>query len=137
MIRLLLRTLIFFGSAAIGLVVAAQVLDDMEVEAEGFLVVVLLFTLIQSIISPFLAKVAAKNATALLGGIGLLATFVALLVASWIGDALTIEGGVGTWLAATVIVWLVTALATLLLPLVLLREARDRNDQQPGGRRKS
>ena len=29
-------------------------------------------------------------------------------------------GGVGTWIAATVVVWLVTALATLLLPWILV-----------------
>ena len=56
-------------------------------------------------------------------------TFVALLIASTIGDALSISG-VATWIAATVLVWLVTALATLLIPLLLVKmgieAARDR-----------
>ncbi|WP_235734997.1 hypothetical protein [Nocardioides alcanivorans] len=58
---------------------------------------------------------------------------MALLAAKLIGDSLTIRG-LGTWIAATVIVWLVTALATLLLPAVLVRagleQARTRNDQR-------
>lgn len=133
MIRLLIRTLVFFASAAVGLLVAAAVLDDVEVTAGGFLLVVAIFAILQTVIAPFLARVAAKNASALLGGIGLIATFVALLAASTFGDALTIRGGVTTWIAATVIVWLATALATLLLPLVLLKKARQSGSDNPAG----
>ena len=123
MIRLLLRTLIFFVSSAIGLLVADLVLDDFSVTASGFVLVVVVFSLIQSIISPFLLKVAMKSATAFIGGIGLVATFIALFIASVVGDSLTIEGGASTWIAATVIVWLATALATFLLPFVVLKKA--------------
>ena len=121
MIRLLLRTVIFFASAAIGLLVAAALLDDVTVTAGGFIVVVVVFAAIQTVIAPFLARVAQRNASALLGGIGLVATLVALIVATLIGDSLTIEGGVTTWLATTFIVWLATALATLLLPIALVK----------------
>jgi hypothetical protein len=120
---MLLRLVIFLGSAAIGLIVAAAILDDVEVTAGGFVLVVVVYAVVQSVISPFLLKVAAKNATAFLGGIGLLATFVALVVATLVGDSLTIDGGVATWILATLIVWLVTALATLLLPFLLIRKA--------------
>lgn len=132
-IRLLVRTLIFLGSAALGLVVAAQLLDDVEVTASGFITVVLIYAVIQSIISPFLARFAAKNATAFLGGVGLVATFVALVAATALGDSLTITGGVVTWISATVIVWLVTALATLLLPFALLKAGvESARERRPG-----
>lgn len=131
MIRLLVRTAVFLVSAAVGLLVTASLVDGFDVTASGFLVAVVLFAGIQSILSPFIAKVTARNAAALLGGVGLLSTFVALWLTSLIGDSLTIEGGVSTWLTATVIVWLVTALATLLLPLILVKTgieaARARN----------
>jgi MFS-type transporter involved in bile tolerance (Atg22 family) len=64
--------------------------------------------------------VVARNANAFLGGVGLVTTFVALLLAQTFGDALTIDG-VGTWIAATVLVWLATAIATLLIPLILVK----------------
>ncbi len=121
MLRFLIRTLIFLGSAAIGLVAAALILDDVRLQVSGFIVAVLLYAVIQSVIAPFIAKVAAKNATALLGGVGLVAAFIALLATSLIGDSLSISGGVVTWISATVIVWLVTAVATLLLPLILVK----------------
>jgi hypothetical protein len=121
MIRFLVRTAIFLSSAAVGILVAASVLDDVEVTAGGFLVVVVIYAVVQSVISPFLAKVAAKNATAFLGGIGLVATLVALIVATWFGDALEITGGITTWILASLIVWLITALATLLIPFILVK----------------
>lgn len=120
MIRLLIRSVVFLASAAVGLLVTAGLVDGVDVTPSGFLVAVVLFAVIQSILSPFIAKVTAKNATALLGGVGLLSTFVALWLTTLFGDSLTIEGGVATWLTATVIVWLATALATLLLPLLLV-----------------
>jgi hypothetical protein len=131
MIRFLVRTAIFIVSAAVGLLVTAAVVDGFEVTASGFLTAVLIFAVIQSVLSPFIAKVTARNAAAFLGGVGLLSTFVALWLTTVIGDALTIEGGATTWLAATVIVWLATALATLLLPIILVKTgveaARARN----------
>jgi hypothetical protein len=121
MIRFLLRAVIFLVSAAVGLLVAAALVDGVDVTTGGFVVAVVLFAVIQSVLSPFIAKVTAKNASALLGGVGLLSTFVALWLTTLIGDSLTIDGGVGTWITATVIVWLATALATLLIPLVLVK----------------
>jgi hypothetical protein len=120
-IRFLVRSLIFLVSAAVGLLVAAWLVDGVAVTAGGFVVAVVLFAVIQSILTPFLAKVTATNASALLGGVGLLSTFVALWLTTVIGDSLTIDGGVSTWLAAIVIVWLATALATLLIPLILVK----------------
>lgn len=119
MIRMAVRALVFIVSAAVGLLVAAAVVDGVSVSAAGLLVAVVVFAVLQSVLAPFLAKVAARNAPALLGGIGLVSTFVALLVASGLTDALTISGGATTWLAATVVVWLATALATLALPVLL------------------
>jgi hypothetical protein len=120
MLRLLIRTIIFFASSAIGLIVADLVLDDMTVHASGFVLTVVIFAVLQTVISPFIARITAKNATALLGGVGLIATFVALAVAHAVGDSLEISG-VATWIAATVIVWLATALATLLIPVILVK----------------
>ena len=131
MIRFLIRAIIFVASAGIGLLVTAGLVDGFDVTPGGFLVAVVLFAVIQSVLAPFIAKVTARNASALLGGVGLLSTFVALWITTLIGDSLTIEGGPTTWLTATVIVWLATALATLLLPIILVKTgieaARARN----------
>lgn len=119
MIRFLVRAVVFLVSAAVGLLVAAAVVDGVSVGASGLVAAVVVFAVLQSVLAPFFAKVAARNAPAFLGGIGLVSTFVALLAATTITDSLSIMGGAVTWLAATVVVWLATALATLALPVLL------------------
>ncbi len=128
MVRLLLRTLIFLVSAVLGLLAAAALLDGFTLSASGFVVAVLVFAVAQSVLAPFIFKLTHRYAPAFLGGIGLVSTFVALLLAHLLTDGLRIEG-VATWVLATLVVWLVTALATFLLPFVLLREKRARGGE--------
>ena len=121
MIRFLVRAAIFFASSAVGLVVANALLDGMTIDSlTSFLWVVVIFTVLQSLFAPFLTKVTARNASALVGAVGLLSTFLALLVAATISDGLSIDGA-STWLYASLIVWLVTMLATLLIPVILVK----------------
>lgn len=121
MVRFLLRTAIFLASAAIGLLVAWLVIPRVDVRPNGFILAVVIFAAAQAILAPFFAKMASRYASAFLGGIGLVSTLVALILASVLTEGLTIRG-IGSWVAATVLVWLVTALATVLLPVLLLKK---------------
>jgi hypothetical protein len=121
MVRFLIRAAIFLGSAALGLWVASLVLDGFTLTWQGFLVTVIVFAAAQSILSPFITKLTMRNAPAFLGGVGLVSTFVALLVASVVANGLVISGW-QTWILATLVVWLVTALATVTLPLLFVRK---------------
>jgi uncharacterized membrane protein YhhN len=76
---------------------------------------------LQSVLAPWLLKLTRRHAAALMGGIGLLSTFVALLIAVLIPAAgIGIDGPVA-WIIGTLIVWLVTALATWLLPGIFIK----------------
>jgi uncharacterized membrane protein YvlD (DUF360 family) len=119
-IRFLLSTAVFLGSSAIGLLVAAWLVPGVRVSASGFITAVVLFAVAQAILSPFFLKMASRYATAFLGGIGLVSTLAALILASIFTHGLSISG-IGSWIAATIVVWLVTALATLLLPVLVLK----------------
>ena len=121
MIRFLLRTAVFLGSAAIGLLVAAWLVPGVSVRPAGFIVAVVIFAAAQAILSPFFLKMASRYASAFIGGIGLVSTLAALFLASVLTHGLSIRG-IGSWVAATVVVWLVTALATLLLPMLVLKQ---------------
>jgi len=125
MIMFLLRAVIFLVSAAIGLIVADLILDGFVIEWRnwwGFVLAIVIFAVLQSILAPWLARVAQRNAPAFLGGIGIVSTFVALVVVALIpGAGLSIDGLV-SWVLAPVIVWLVTALATLLLPMIFIKK---------------
>ncbi|WP_018601861.1 phage holin family protein [Mycobacterium sp. 155] len=120
MVRFLVRVAVFLGSAAIGLLVASLLIPGVSVSASGFVTTVVVFALAQSILAPFIAKMASRYASAFLGGIGLVSTLVALFLATVLTHGLSIRG-LGSWVGATVVVWLVTALATLLLPLLVVR----------------
>ncbi|KAF0834737.1 superfamily IV 4 TMS phage holin [Ornithinibacter aureus] len=121
MTRMLIRAVIFLGTAALGLLVAAAVVPGVRLSVSGFLIAVAVFALAQSILAPFIFNVARKYAPAMLGGIGLVSTFVALLIATWFPEGLRISG-VSSWISATLVVWIVTALGAWLLPLVLLKK---------------
>jgi uncharacterized membrane protein YvlD (DUF360 family) len=123
MVRLLISFAISLVSAALGLLLAAWILEDFHVEPGGFLVAVLVFAIAQAILSPFIFNVARQYASALLGGIGLVSTFVALLIASLFPGGIRVDGVV-TWILATLIIWIVTALGTWLLGLWWLRNRR-------------
>jgi len=85
-----------------------------------------IFAVLQSVLAPWLARVAQRNAPALLGGIGIVSTFVALVVVVLIpGAGLTVGAPWWTWVIAPVIVWLVTALATLFLPMIFIKKKVD------------
>jgi uncharacterized membrane protein YvlD (DUF360 family) len=120
MVRFLVNAAIFLAAAAIGLLVASWVVDGMDIDATSFITVVVIFAVLQAVLQPFLAKVARRNAPVLLGGIGLVTTFVALLVTDLISDGLSIEGA-GDWIIATLIVWIATMIATLALPFILVK----------------
>lgn len=124
MIRFLIRTVIFLGSAALGLWVATLMVPEMSIDWTSFLVVVVVFAVLQSVLAPFITKVTMRNASAVVGAAGLLSTIVSLLITSVLLDGLTITGGIGPWVFASVVVWIVTMLGALLLPLVLVKRRR-------------
>lgn len=124
MIRLLINVGITLLANAVGLAVAASVLDDMTVTTSAFLIAVVLFTVVYALAQPLLTQMALSAAPVLRGGTALVATLIALVVTTLLTDELSISGAV-TWLAATVIVWLASLVGALLLPLVFLRNRRD------------
>jgi putative membrane protein len=130
----MIRMLISFGirllANAVGLIVANLVLDDMELNASGFVIAVLIFTVAQLILQPLIVKIAMTNAQALMGATALVTTLVGLIITDLVSDGLSITGFV-TWCLATVIVWAAALIAGLLLPLILVKKAVDGNNTNP------
>ena len=56
-----------------------------------------------------------------LGGVALIATFASLVITDLVSDGFSISG-VGTWLAATVIVWVASLIAVFLIPYLGLKK---------------
>ncbi|MFJ4252925.1 hypothetical protein [Microbacterium sp. NPDC090003] len=137
MITLLFRALIYIASAGLGLIVADLLLDGFRIEWSkwwGFVLCILIFALLQSILSPWISRIADRYAPVLLGGIGIFSTLVALIIVVLlpIGGLRIVD--VSGWLLGAVIVWLITALGTVLLPLIFLKrrvgDAREKRDRR-------
>jgi uncharacterized membrane protein YvlD (DUF360 family) len=122
-IRLIVRTLVAVAANAVGLLVAAALLDDFQLDFSGFILAVIIFTVAFALMQPFLVSTMRRGggSSAALGGVALIATFVSLLITDVLSDGLNIEG-VGTWIAATVIVWLAALLAAFILPFLGLKK---------------
>ena len=123
MIRLLISFVIQLAANALGFIVAASVLDKMEVSNTGFVVAVVIFTIVYALAQPFLTQMALSKASALRGGVALVATLVGLIVTALIvGDDDLKISGAATWIEATVIIWIVSLLGVLILPAIFVKK---------------
>ena len=127
MFAFLIRALTFIVSAAVGLILADLLLEGFHIDWTdwwGFLLAVLIFALIQSVLAPLVSRLTRRHAPALLGGIGIISTFISIVVVVLIPGA-----GIGVsqplaWVVAPLIVWVVTAVATWLVPPLFIKEDR-------------
>jgi uncharacterized membrane protein YvlD (DUF360 family) len=129
MIRFLVNTAVYMAAAAIGLLVADIVIDDLSVTYPvGFITAALLFGLMQAVLSPFFEKVTKQNASILTGGVGLFSALVALFITASVSDELTINGP-ATWFIAALVIWLASMFAGFLLKITVakkvIKEIRD------------
>lgn len=125
MITLLFRTLIYLASAGLGLIVADLVLEGFRIDWSkwwGFVICIVIFAILQSILSPWISRLADRYAPVLLGGIGIFSTLIALVIVVLLPIGGLRIVGVAGWILGAVIVWLVTALGTILLPMIFLKK---------------
>ncbi|HJS69432.1 MAG TPA: hypothetical protein VJ744_01415, partial [Gaiellaceae bacterium] len=101
MIRLLVRIAVAVAANAIGLIVAAALLDGVHLNGAAFVVAVVIFTVVFALLHPFLLMQMRRGRGLAFVGAALLATLVGLIVTDLVSDGLTIDGA-GTWIAATV-----------------------------------
>jgi putative membrane protein len=123
-IRLLVRTLVALAANAVGLIVASLLLDDFSIDVTGFVVAVVVFTVVFALMQPFLVVQFRRAPAAMLGGVSLIATLVSLIVTVLLTDGLSIDGLTG-WVAGTLIVWLGALVATFVLPFLGLKKFLD------------
>lgn len=123
MIRFLVRTAIVLIGNAVGLIVASLVFDDFEIDVTGFILSLIIFTVVVALMTPFLESTFRRRSStsSALGGVALISTFVALVITDVFSDGVSISG-IGTWIGATVIVWLGALLAVFILPYLGLKK---------------
>lgn len=129
MIRFLLSVASNLVLSALALLLAGWWLSQwVTLELGGFLVAVAVFTIAQAVLAPFVFNLARKYASALLGGIGLVSTFLALWVATLFSGGVHVHG-LG-WVLAPLLIWIITALGGWILIGVVLKRYLENRDEQ-------
>lgn len=121
MTRSLIRLVLVLVGNALGLWIAALVLDDVSVSGAAFIVAVVIFTVLEFVLQPLVVKLAEDHAPALERVTSLITTFVALVLTAILSEGLEVDG-VLAWVLATLIVWLATMIAGFVLGRLFLRD---------------
>jgi putative membrane protein len=120
MIRMLISAALHLGANAVGLAVAAMLLDGMTIDVLSFVVAVVIFTVVEVVSRPYFTSLAMKGASYLQGATALAATLAGLVITTLISDGLRLEG-LATWIYATLIVWVAALLAAIVLPVLFVK----------------
>lgn len=129
MLRLLAAAVVALIADALGLIVAAAVVDGIRITAVGFVVAVLVFAVVDLLIHPLFRQMAIKQAPALIGSSALVATIVSFVITATFTDGLTVSGATA-WFLGPLVVWAVALVAQLLLPLVIFKRTLARRADQ-------
>jgi putative membrane protein len=110
---------VYLGANAIGLGIAALLFDKFEINGLGFVIALVIFTLVEVVADAVVEKAASDQGTPVRALTALVSTFVGLLVTDVVSDGLDIEG-VGTWVLATLVVFAAALVGTFVLGKLLL-----------------
>ena len=123
-IRFIYTILAYLLANAVGLIISVALLDGFSVGPAAFVVAVLIFSAVQGVLGPLVTKISMKNFPQLMGGISLVTIFLGLWITSLLVDDMLI-GGLANWLGATLLVWIGSLLAGILLPIYVFKTLRD------------
>ncbi len=124
MIRLAISVVSNIIANAVGLLLAAALLTGFRIDAVSFVVVLLVFTGVMVLTGPLVTKIAVTSMPQIRGSISLVTAFFGLKVTEWLMAGFDI-GGLSNWLAATLLVWLGSLVAEILLPIYVFKSLRN------------
>ncbi len=109
--RLGIRAAASFVGIAVGLLLSTAVLEKFSLDATGLLEATLVFWIVHLLVSVVALKVLVREPSlALAGLLALASTIVSLIIVNAIVSGLSIHG-IQTYVLATAIMWLVTAIS--------------------------
>ena len=129
MIRLAVSTAAYLVANAAGLLAAVLLLDGFSINFVGFITAVLIFSLFQTVLGPLVTKMSVKYVPQLTGGIALVTIFFGLLVTQILVAGMHM-GGIANWLAATLLVWLGSLIAAILLPIYVFKTLQEKREER-------
>lgn len=101
--------LLGLAANAIALVLCWILLPDFSLTVTGLVLAVVLFAVFSAVFTWAVTKLLQGQGSAVVALTGLISTFLALVLTSTFTPGLSISG-IGTWVLATVIIWLISVL---------------------------
>lgn len=132
MLRFLAITILTLLGNALGLLLASWILDGFNLSATGFLWSVIFFTIAQFILTPFVLSMSLRYMPVLRGGIALVTTLVVLWLTTLFTSGVEIKD-LTAWFLAPLIIWLVTVLAGVVLPLFIFKKTLSNAKEKRSG----
>lgn len=108
-------------AAAAGLLLSLWWVPGFDIQTPGFIVAVLVVVLAQAALTPLVSRAAQRYAPAFLGGTGLIAALLALLVAGLFPGGVSVNG-VGDWVLSALILWVTCAVGSLVAASLVSRQ---------------
>lgn len=124
-VKLALSAAAYLIANAVGLLLAAALLSGFQIDPLSFIIVVIAFSVIQAVLGPLVTKISLRQLPQLMGGVALVTVFIGLFVTDMLLDGMVI-GGIANWLAATLLVWLGSLVATLLIPIYVFKQLAEK-----------
>ena len=112
--KLVAQFVVSLAVNAVALLIAAIALDRFTISELAFPVTVIIFTVVGFVARPVIEAMIEKHAQIVASFVGLAAAFVTLLVTDLVTDKLQIEG-IGTWIVASLVIWIGRILADVVL----------------------
>ena len=116
--RMLKSILAHLIANAVGLLAAVFLLRGFVIDPLSFFVAVAVFSVALAVLGPVITKLSQNRFPQIMGGIALVTIFVGLFVTDLIMPGMSI-GGLVNWLGATLLVWLFSLVASVVLPKYL------------------
>lgn len=129
MVRIVTQFAVNLLTSLIAFIIAKFLIPGFHLEWSGLVIAVLVFTIAQTVLGPFVFNMARQHASAILGGIGIVSTLLSLIIASLFPNGLTIDG-FGTWFTSAIVVWLITALGGWILLGLLAKRAKNKDEAE-------
>ncbi len=124
MVRLAISVIATVIANAVGLLLAVFILPGFVIDPMSFIITLLIFTGVMVLTGPLVTKIAVTSMPQIRGSIALVTAFLGLKVTDWLTTGMDI-GGISNWLAATLLVWLGSLLAEILLPIYVFKSLRN------------
>ncbi len=117
---------------AVGIVVASLVLSDMSLSAAALVETTVIFWLVHIVVQFLALRILVRQpSVALAGLLAVASTIVSLIIVALIVSGLRIHG-LSTYLFATLIIWVATALADMVGTRMIRDRRQDRRQERRG-----